>query len=280
MAAVRPTTPDMRAKYGLDQSISTQLVRYARAVVVADFGYSFAYQSPVVRVILERAPATLLLGFSALLLATIGGFTAGVWCATTQSRFVDGAVRVAASVAFSAPVFWTGEMLVILFAVKMQLLPVAGISTARASYDGIAHLFDVGRHLLLPALTLAVPFGAVVARVSRASMLEALREPFIQASYARGLSRVRVIVRHAAPNALVPVVALIGEHAAQIAAGAALTEALFGWPGIGDLVLHASLHRDYPLVTAAFILISASVVCFNAATDAVCASLDPRIAIR
>jgi ABC-type dipeptide/oligopeptide/nickel transport system permease component len=126
-------------------------------------------------------------------------------------------------------------------------------------------------------VTLALPFMAVVLRVTRAAILDALRQPFVLAAGARGLGRPRIILRHAATHAVVPVTALVGEHAASLVAGAALTEALFGWPGLGYLVLHASLHRDYPLVTAAFIVIASGVVLINAAADVACAWLDPRI---
>lgn len=268
---------EMRGKYGLDRSLTEQFVRYVRAVATGDFGYSFMFQAPVVGLLIDHAAASLLLGLSSLAIATIAGFVAGTLCAVTRSRTLDAAVRGTASVAYAAPVFWTGQVLVILAAVKLGWFPVGGMSTAREPLTGIAHVADVARHLALPAITLALPFAAVVARVSRASVLEGLQEPFVRAIYARGLSQWGVVTRHVIPNALVPVVALVGQHAAQIVASAALTEALFGWPGIGYLVLHASLHRDYPLVTAAFIVISSSVVFVNAIADAACGWLDPRI---
>jgi len=270
---------DMRAKYGLDRPIVEQFGRYAKAVAVADFGYSFMYQAPVVRVLLQHAPASLLLGFSALLLATCAGFTIGMVSGTRPNGPFDTLTRALASVIYSAPVFWTGQMLIILVAVKLRLLPAGGFTSARDDLHGLRYAIDVGRHLVLPAVTLSLPFMAVVARVTRAAIAEALREPFVLAATARGLSRRQVVVKHAAANALVPVIALVGEHAASVVAGAALTEALFGWPGLGYLVLHASLHRDYPLVTAAFIVISSSVVFFNAATDVACAYIDPRITL-
>ncbi len=153
-----------------------------------------------------------------------------------------------------------------------------GMTSARHDLHGLQYTLDVARHLVLPALTLSLPTMALVARVARAAIADALREPFVLAATARGLTRRRVVLKHAAANAVVPVIALVGEHAATVVAGAAFTEALFGWPGLGHLVLHASLHRDYPLVTAAFIVISSSVVVVNAATDIACAYMDPRLA--
>jgi len=271
---------EMRAKYGLDRPLVEQFVRYVHAVATGDLGYSFMFQSPVLRLLLDHAAASLLLGFAALVLGSAVGFGAAVLCVVTQSRGLDALVRGAATVAYAAPVFWTGQIFILIAAVKLGWLPVGGMSSARETLVGVEWMVDVARHLLLPAVTLALPLAAVVARVSLASLIEGLRETHVRATYARGLSRARVIGRHVIPNALVPVTALVGQHAADIVAGAALTEALFGWPGVGYLVLHGSLHRDYPLVTAAFILISTSVVMFNALSDAAIAWLDPRIRLR
>lgn len=267
---------EMRAKYGLDRSLAGQLARYVRAVATADLGYSFMYHAPVARVLLDHLPASLLLGATALLLAASAGVAAGTAAAAAPSRVLDAPLRVATAVAYAAPVFWTGQVLMLLLSVRFGLLPVGGLASARAP-AGAGDTLDVARHLILPAITLALPLAAGFARVTRASMLEHLREPFVLAAASRGLPRRRVVLRHVAPHALVPIVAMAGHHAAHIVAGAALTEALFGWPGLGYLVLHASLHRDYPLVTGSFLLISTGVVLCNAAADALCARLDPRI---
>lgn len=270
---------DMRAKYGLDRGLTEQFLRYVGAVFSGDLGYSFMFQAPVGDVLLQHAPASLLLGTTSLILATLGGMALGVWSAARARAFGDAALTAGAAVVYAAPVFWTGQILVIAVALQAGLLPVAGMSSARESLSGVAYGLDVLRHLVLPATTLALPFTAVVLSVTRASMLEALREPFLRAAAARGAGDERLVLRHAVPNAAVPVTALIGQHASGLVAGAALTEALFGWPGIGYLVLHASLHRDYPLATGAFIFISAGVVVVNIATDAVCAWLDPRLRV-
>ncbi|MBA3888020.1 MAG: ABC transporter permease [Acidobacteria bacterium] len=269
---------DMRQKYGLDQPLPVQFIRYAGAALSGDLGYSFMYQAPVASVLAQHAPASLLLGTAAMVLATLGGILLGVLCVRVPAR-ADAAIRMTSSALYAAPVFWTGQILIILFAVQLGLVPVGGLTTAREPLAGFALARDVAWHLLLPALTLSLPFLAIILRVTRAATLEALQEPFVLAAAARGLGRGRIIARHAAAHAWAPVAALVGQHAAAIVAGAALTEALFGWPGIGYLVLHASLHRDYPLVTGAFLAISASVVIFNALADALCAWLDPRIAL-
>ena len=268
---------EMRAKYGLDRPLTEQFALYLRTVLSADFGYSFMYQARVVDVLLVHLPATLLLGFAALALASVAGWGLGYVCVAQASPRVDFVIRALASITYSAPVFWTGQLLMIAVSVQLGWLPVGGMTSARTPGSGFARALDVARHLVLPAVTLALPFLAVVVRVSRASLIETLREPFMNAAYARGLSRRQLVSRHATRLAVIPVVALVGQQAAQLAAGAALTESLFGWPGVGYLILHASLHRDYPLVTAAFIVISIGVVLFNTVADAIGVWLDPRV---
>lgn len=268
---------EMRAHYGLDQPLLTQFATYARLVFSGDLGYSFMFQAPVARVLTDHLPSSLLLGAASLALAILIGVLLGVICSFAPGTWIDRVIRATAAFLFAAPVFWTGQVLMLVMALKLGLLPVAGMTSVREPLSGAALIADVLRHLILPAIALALPFVAVVTSVTRASVLEMLREPFIRAAAARGARRWAQVVRHATPNAALPVTALIGQHAAGLVAGAALTESLFGWPGIGYLVLHASLHRDYPLVTGAFIVISAGVVLINILTDAACAWLNPRV---
>ena len=267
---------EMRARYGLDRPLVTQFGTYTRLVFSGDLGYSFLFQAPVSEVLRDHVFSSLLLGAAALTLAMLAGVGLGIVCAIRPGGWIDRVAILVMPVLYAAPVFWSGQVLVLLFALKLGALPVGGMTSARESLLGLAYVVDVLKHLVLPALALALPFVAVVATVTRASVLEALTEPFICAAAARGVSRAALVIRHAAPNAAAPVTALVGQHAAGLVAGAALTESLFGWPGVGYLVLHASLHRDYPLVTGSFILISASVVLVNVMTDAACAWLDPR----
>jgi peptide/nickel transport system permease protein len=268
---------DMREKFGLDRPLAEQFLRYAGAALTGDFGYSFAYQAPVSHVLGSHAAASLLIGASALMIATGAGFGLALLSTIRESRRLDAIIGVCTSVMYAAPVFWTGQVLIIVVAVKLGLLPVGGMTAARETARGLAFTLDVARHLVLPAVTLSLPFLAVVTSVCRAGLRDAMREPFVQAALARGLPRPRVVMRHVAPHATVALATLVGQHAPQIVAGAALTEWLFGWPGLGTVVLEASLHRDYPLVTSSFLVIASTVVCVNAATDALCAWLDPRI---
>lgn len=267
---------EMRARYGLDQSLLTQFATYARLVFSGDLGYSFMFQAPVARVLVTHMPSSLLLGVAALFLAVTVGVGLGLLCSIAPQSWPDRAIRAIVPLIYAAPVFWAGQILMLLFALQLGWLPVGGFSSAREPAAGLLYGADVARHLILPAITLSLPLIAILFSVTRASVLGLMGEPFIGAAAARGVAPWGLLLRHAAPNAAVPVTALIGQHAAGLAAGAALTESLFGWPGIGYLVLHASLHRDYPLVTGAFIFISAGVVVVNLITDVACAWLDPR----
>jgi peptide/nickel transport system permease protein len=271
---------EMRAKYGLDRSIGEQFVRYVAAVLSGDLGYSFMFQRPVLPLLLDHAFASVLLGLAALVIAIVAGVGIGTGAALLHGRPFDLIAGGAAAVANAAPVFWTGQLLVLVAALWLGIAPVGGMTTARESLAGWSHAADVAQHLVLPALTLSIPLAALIARVARASILETTRETFVLATLARGLSRRRVLYRHVMPNATLPLVALVGQHAADLLAGAALTESLFAWPGLGYLVLHASLDRDYPLVIGAFLMISASVALLTAASDAAIAWIDPRVGLR
>ena len=268
---------DMRVKFGLDRPIAEQFVRYLGAAITGNLGYSFTYDAPVAAVILGHVPASILLGTAAMTIAVLGGTGLALASVVWRVRALDAALRVTSAVMYAAPVYWTGQILIIVISVKLALLPVGGMTSARETLAGTSWAIDLVRHLLLPAVTLALPFMAVILRVTRASLADALDEPFVQGARARGLSPRQVLLRHAMPHAAVAIVTLAGQHAPQIVAGAAITEYLFGWPGVGSVVLHASMHRDYPLVTSAFLVISSSVVLFNAVSDAACAWLDPRI---
>lgn len=268
---------EMRVKFALDRPLTEQFATYTRAIVSGDFGYSFTYHAPVLEVLTRYAPASVLLGATALALSALGGGLLASISALRRSPALDAAIRAAAALMYSAPVYWTGQVLILAIAVKAGLLPVGGMTTARETLSGAALMLDVLKHLLLPAVTLAVPFMAVIARVARAALLDALDDTSTRAACARGLSPRQLLWRHAWPQAAAPVVTLVGQHAPQIVGGAAFTEYLFGWPGLGNVVLHAALHRDYPLVTSAFLFISIAVVVCNAAADAVCAWLDPRV---
>lgn len=268
---------EMRARYGLDRPLIEQLGRYIFTTLHGDFGYSFIYQQPVFRVILGRLSATLLLMGTALLLSISVGLALGVLAATRPHSLFDHAIAAFTLTAYATPVFWLGQLLILLFAVRLSILPVQGMVTARESYTGLRHTVDVARHLALPALTLALPQLALIVRLTRASLREALAEDFIAVARAKGLSERSVLWGHALRNALLPVVTVIGGHIGVVLTGAALTETIFAWPGLGRLLLDAALKRDYPLLMAIFFLVSATVIVVNLITDIIYTMLDPRV---
>ncbi|MGI8856748.1 MAG: ABC transporter permease [Thermomicrobiales bacterium] len=268
---------EMRARYGLDQPIITQLGHYIVTTLHGDFGYSFSYQQPVLRVILGRLPATLLLMGTAITLSTAIGLLLGVVTAIRPHSALDHGIAAFTLTAYAMPVFWLGQLLVLLFAVRLNLLPVQGMVTVRENYTGIHHVLDVIRHLTLPAVTLALPQLALTARLTRTSLREALAEDFITVARAKGLAERAVLWRHALRTALLPIVTVTGGHISVVLTGAALTETIFAWPGIGRLLLDAALKRDYPLLMAIFLLVAATVIVVNLITDLIYTTLDPRV---
>jgi len=267
----------MRARYGLDRPMPEQFGRYALAILRGDLGYSFSYGQPVDRVILARLPATLLLTGTALALSTALGILLGVLTATRPHGALDHGVAVVTLTAYAMPVFWLGQLLMLLFAVRLGLLPVQGMVSVREGYTGARHLLDVARHLALPVLTLALPQLALTARLTRTGLREALAEEYIATARAKGLAERAVLWRHALRNALLPVVTALGGHVGVLLTGAALTETVFAWPGLGRLLLDAALKRDYPLLMAIFLLVSVVVVVANLLTDLLYTTLDPRV---
>ncbi len=268
---------EMRARYGLDQPLLAQLGRYFVATLHGDFGYSFSYQQPVFQVLLSRLPATLLLMGTALAFSTIIGLLMGVLTAVRPRSAFDRGITAFTLTTYAMPVFWLGQLLVLLFAVRLNILPVQGMVTARENYTGLPHVQDVARHLILPALTLALPQLALTARLTRTSVREALEEDYVRVARAKGLSEQVVLWRHALRNALLPIVTVTGGHISVVLTGAALTETIFAWPGLGRLLLDAALKRDYPLLMAIFLLVSATVIVVNLVTDLVYTVLDPRV---
>jgi peptide/nickel transport system permease protein len=268
---------NMRAYYGLDRPLIEQLARYLIAITRGDFGYSFSYQQPVYRVILSRLPATLLLTGAALAIATALGLLLGVLSATRARTLLDYCVTLGTLIVYAMPVFWLGQLLIIVFAAHLKLLPVQGMASARGGYSGLRYALDVLSHLALPAITLGLVQLALMTRMTSTSLRAALGEDFIRTARAKGLREHTVVWRHALRNALLPVVTVIGGHVGVLLTSAALTETIFAWPGLGRLLLDATLNRDYPLLMAIFILAAITVVIANVLTDIVYTLLDPRV---
>ncbi|HMQ34763.1 MAG TPA: ABC transporter permease [Chloroflexaceae bacterium] len=268
---------EMRARYGLDRPLPEQLGRYLLAVAQGEFGYSFSHRQPVFQVILARVPATLLLMGSALLFSIVVGVGLGVLSALRPRTPLDYGVSVLTLLGAAMPVFWLGQLMIILFAVQLQLFPVQGMVSVRERYTGLRYALDVLHHLVLPALTLGLLQLALLTRLTRTSLRESLAEDFVRTARAKGLPERLVVLRHALRNALLPVVTVIGGQIGVLITGAALTETIFAWPGLGRLLLEATLSRDYPLLMALFIVVAVSVVVANLLTDVVYTILDPRV---
>jgi len=267
----------LRIQFGLDQPLLTQLWVYLKGYLALDFGFSYRQQRPVLDLVLERLPATLLLTGAAFVISLALGTTAGAVAARRAGRVSDSLITTLALIFYATPLFWVALMSQIVFALTLGWLPNVGFETIGANHSGFARALDVGRHLVLPALTLGLFFTAIYARMMRASMLEVAGADFVKTARAKGLAPDVVSRRHVARNAILPVVTLAGLQAGQLVGGAVLTETVFAWPGIGRLMFDALVQRDYSVLLGVFFISSAMVVVFNMLTDLVYRLADPRI---
>jgi peptide/nickel transport system permease protein len=231
----------------------------------------------VTELILQHFPVTLLLTCLAMFTASALGILLGVVAADRRDTPIDTIVGGVSLVGFSIPIFWLGQLLVLLFAVTLDLLPAGGMSSARVTYHGFEHILDVALHLVLPVTTLMLFETAMITRFTRTAMIEALGKEYVTVAYAKGARHRRVLWRHALPNALVTSVTVIGLEFGVLLAGAVVTEIIYGLPGLGRLFFDSIFRRDFQLMTGCFIFASAAVVVVNIITDIVVAALDPRV---
>jgi ABC-type dipeptide/oligopeptide/nickel transport system permease component len=272
-----PQIAELRQKLGLDQPLLQQLLIYLANVARGDFGYSFISHAPVTEVILQRLPATLLLMITQYLLAIGAGIMLGVISATRQRSAIDVGVTLLSVIGYAVPVFWLGQMLMLVFATKLGWFPAQGMYSLRYDLGPVEKAIDIAHHLVLPAITLAVFNLALIARLTRSNMLQVLRLEYVTYARSKGLSERTVIYKHALRNALLPVVTIIGINIKTLITGAVLTETVFAWPGLGRLTFDAVYTRDYPVLMAMFVFVGVLVVMANLITDIVYAYLDPRI---
>lgn len=270
----------MRAKFGLDQPLPTQLAVYAGNVLRGDFGLSYVQGRPAMDAILERLPATALLAATALAVSTLGGLALGVFAASRPGGARDLGVSTVSLVLYAAPVFWVGQIAVLTLAVRLGAFPVQGMTTARDPATGWALVLDIAHHLALPALVLAGAEVAAIARLTRAGLLDELARDHIRTARAKGLPERVVLVRHALRRALLPVLTVVGGRIGFFVAGAVVTEVVFGWPGLGQLLLEGMQNRDAPIVLGIFTLMALAVVLANLVTDLAYGVVDPRIRYR
>ena len=261
--ATREMIERIRTEFGLDKPIHLQFLRFMSGLLRGDLGRSIRTQRPVMAEILDRLPHTLELAAASMLLATVFGMLAGIISAAKPYSFFDHLSMFLALVGISLPVFWLGLMLMLLFSLKLGWLPAAGRGTLA--------------HLVLPSITLAAASMALIARMTRSSLLEVLRQEYVVAARAKGLPERDVLFRHALKNALVPVITIIGLRFGTLLSGAVLTETVFAWPGVGRLMVDSISARDYPVVQGAVLVLAFSFVFINLAVDLLYAVFNPRI---
>jgi peptide/nickel transport system permease protein len=253
----------VRHTLGLDQPLHLQYWAFLKGAVHGDLGVSLRTNEPVSRAIADRMPATVQLAIAAMCLAVFVAVPLGIIAAVRAGTSVDYAATTLALLGISMPNFWIGPLLAILFSITLGWLPVSGSGTPA--------------HLVLPAITLGAPLAAVLARMTRASVIEELRELYVLAARARGVSRARAVLRHAFRNSLIPIVTVLGLQMGAVLTGAVITETIFAWPGVGRLLIQSINFRDYPLVQGCILLIAVTYVAMNLLTDLAYGFLDPRI---
>lgn len=256
----------LRQRLGLDRSILEQYGHFLSGLAHGDLGTSLRTGEPVARQIRGRVPATMELAAAAMLVAIGIAIPLGVLAAVRRGTALDAASMTLALTGVSVPNFWLGPLLAIVFAVQLQWLPVSGRGT--------------WMHLVLPAVSLGAGLAAILARMTRATLLEELREPYVQAARARGVSPARAVLTHALRNGLIPVVTLLGLQFGNVLTGAVITETVFAWPGIGRLLIQSIGFRDYPVVQGCILFIATTYVLVNLATDLAYGALDPRIRVQ
>ncbi len=262
-SAVAAQKEELRRELKLDRPVAAQYVEFLGRLATGDLGVSFRSREPVLREILSRFPATLLLAAASLFVAVLIAVPLGILSAMRQHSLLDHLSAFLAMLGLSMPNFWLGPLLILIFSIRLGLFPVAGFGTAR--------------HLVLPALTMGTGMAAILMRMLRSSLLEEIRQEYVRVAAAKGLSRRATVLRHALKNSAIPVLTVLGLQFGALLSGSIITETIFSWPGIGRLMVQAIDARDYPLVQGCVLFIALCTVAVNLATDLLYSRLDPRI---
>jgi peptide/nickel transport system permease protein len=257
---------EMKVYLGLDKPLSIQFLNYLKGVVTGDLGKSVHSREPVTTMVLRRFPATFILAVAAIFISALVSIPMGIISALRRNTFIDYASMVGAQLGISIPIFWWGIMLILLLSLRLNLLPAGG----RGDPPGLIHL-------LLPAFCLSAPYMAMTARLTRSCMLEVLRENYIVAARSRGFPEMRIILKHALRNAMIPVVTNLGLQLSRIMGGALVIEVVFRWQGMGGLAYDAIMERDYPVVMGVVILVAFIFLMINLLVDISYTFFDPRI---
>lgn len=268
---------EMRARFGLDRPLPAQLATYARRLAAGDLGFSHVQGRPAAAVIAERLPATLLLTGTALLIALVVAIPLGALAGRRPHGARDVAVSALALGFHSVPTFLVAQLAILGVSLGLGLAPVQGMASAGGEAAGLARLLDVLRHLALPALVLASQEMAALVRLTRSGVVEEMERDHVRTARAKGVGEPGVLVRHALPRALLPIITVVGARVGHLAAGAAVVEIVFGWPGTGRLLLTSLQTRDTPVLLGLFLVIALAVVLVNLLTDLAHAAADPRV---
>jgi peptide/nickel transport system permease protein len=281
----------LRAELGLDRPLVERFFVFIGNALQGEFGQSFFHRRPVIDVIAERLPATIELAVVALVIAIATAIPLGILAAVRRGSWIDKAATVGSLLGVSLPGFWFAILLIMLFAVNLQLLPVAGRIGYASEVSPVTGFLlidtllrgrpdaflDALRHIILPAITLGLPMAAILMRVTRTSMLEVLRSDYITFAEAKGLKRSRVLYRHALKNALIPTVTVAAIEMGSLLGGSMIVETVFGWPGLGRLVVESIFMRNYPLIQAAVLFYAVTYVLLNFVADLLYTQLNPRV---
>ena len=269
-----------RKELGLDDPLPVQFGRYVGQLVRGNFGESFAYRRPVLGLIMNRMPATLLLTMTSAVLALVIGTFLGAISARRPNSVGDIGLSLLSYTFFAVPAFWLGLLMILIFSSKLGWLPTSGMRNVRADYTGWRDWLDVTRHMILPTATLTLVQIPIFHRITRASVAEQQREDYVTTFRATGMPEGKIFRRYALRNALLPTVTVFGLNLGYVVTGAALVEIVFAWPGVGRLALDAVYRRDYPLLLGIYLLLAIAVSLAILLTDIVYAMLDPRIRLR
>ncbi|MGA1536411.1 MAG: nickel ABC transporter permease [bacterium] len=253
----------LRDQLGLNDPLIVQYLRYFGDLLQGDWGTSLFSKKPVFEKIMERVPATMELMFGAMVVTILVAMPLGLIAAVNKGTWIDQGAMIFSLLGVSIPNFWLGPMLILLFSIHFDLLPV----NERGGLE----------HLILPALTLGTSLASILARITRSSVVETLQAEYIRTARSKGISELRILFRHALRNALIPIVTVIGLQVGVLLSGAIITEAIFDWPGLGNLLISAINSRNYPLVQGCVLFIAGSYVMVNLVIDLLYAYLDPRI---
>jgi peptide/nickel transport system permease protein len=278
-AATPEYIDELRHKFGLDQSLDMQFVDYVSNMAHFSLGYSYRNDADVGGLILERLGPTCLLMLTAFGTALALGITLGLVAATARNSWRDSIISLMSLIAYATPGFWLGLMMIVIFSIHLGWLPTSGFDTVGANHEGMAKAWDIGRHLVMPAVSLALFYLALYARLMRASVLEQTGMDYVTTARAKGQTERRIMTGHVLRNALLPVVTLAGVQAGNLIGGSIVVETVFGWPGVGTLAFNALQSRDLNLLLAIFFISACLVVIINLVVDVLYFTLDPRMEV-